>query len=48
MAKFGGVLGNFEGGVLAGGVLGKLSEGGRVEWGDLLGDTRVGYWELYH
>jgi hypothetical protein len=23
-------------------------EGGGVEWGDLLGNTRVGYWELYH
>ena len=48
VAKFGGVLGAFESGVLAGGVLGKLGEGGGVEWGDLLGDTRVGYWELYH
>ena len=48
VAKFGGVLGAFESGVLAGGVLGRLGEGGGIEWADLLGDTRVGYWELYH
>ena len=38
---------NFGRSALIGGVLGKLRPDGGVEWGPLLAEVRVGYWELY-
>ena len=32
---------------LVGAVLGKITDGGVLEWGPLLDQVRVGYWELY-
>ena len=32
---------------LVGAVLGKIADGGVLEWGPLLDQVRVGYWELY-
>ena len=48
VVKFGGSVADFARVVLVGGVLGTLGEGARVEWGPLLRDVRVGYWDLFH
>ena len=46
-ARLGGAVVGFARTTLVGGVLGRMEEGGAVEWGPLLVGVRVGYWELY-
>ena len=46
-ARLGGAVVGFARTTLAGGVLGRMEEGGVVNWGPLLGGVGVGYWALY-
>ena len=47
VAKLVGDLGSFRDGVLLGDILGQLGPEEDVEWGGLLGDVGVGYWDLF-